>query len=281
MHKGLFNRHKSASFSVENSAEDAHIYLYDSIGKGWFGGIGSKDIIDALAGIDQKSVHMHINSPGGDVFEGLAIANAMRDSDHRITVHVDALAASIASIIAIAGDYVRMADNAFMMIHDPFTFAAGNAGDLRKTADLLDKVKGTLANEYTKRTSLPRDQIDQMMSDETWFTAKEAKDNGLIDAIDHETKDAPVDAFDLTVFGKTPSALLAREAQEPNVRETEWALREAGFSRTEAARMASVAIAALKRSPGEPERRQREAADSGELIERLKSITDSITALTQ
>ena len=276
MHKSLLNRRKMASFSVENSAEEAHIYLYDSIGKGWFGGIGSKDIIDTLAQIEQKSVHMHINSPGGDVFEGLAIANAMRDSDHRITVHIDALAASIASVIAIAGDYVRMADNAFMMIHDPFTFAAGNAGDFRKTADLLDKVKGTLANEYVKRSSMPMDEVSQLMADETWFTATEAKAKGLIDAIDHENKDAVTDAFDLTVYGKTPSALLEREAQEPNVRDTEWALREAGFSRTEAKRMASVALAALKKTPREAETNQSE-----DLLARLQEVTNNLISLTQ
>lgn len=247
---------KSRRFGVHNlidnasEEEDAKMYLYAPIG-GW-DGIRSKDFISALDTVETKRLHLHINSPGGDVFEGLAIANAMREHDARVIVHVDAIAASIASIIAIAGDFVRMADNAFLMIHDPYTFAMGNAAELRKNADLLDKVGGSLINEYVKRTGQDEKQVTAWMNAETWFDAQEAKTHGFIDAIDGQSK-TPVDAFDLSVFNKIPPKLLAREAEEPTIRDTETALRDAGFSRTEARRMASAAMAARIRNPREEE----------------------------
>lgn len=224
------------------AADEAKMMLYDEIG---FFGVTAKDFIAEFDAISARTIHLHINSPGGDVFEGLAIANAIRDSSARVVTHVDALAASIASVIALAGDYVRMQDNAFLMIHNPYMLAIGNAADLRKGADLLDKIAGSIIGEYTKKSGQSTDQVTAWMDAETWFTADEAEAEGLVDAVDNaddataDTAAAALAAFDLSLYEHAPAAL-ARDARErhglhePAPKDLERALREAGLTRAEA-----------------------------------------------
>lgn len=270
--KSPFRRHVS-NLSIENAdGDEAKIMLYDAIG---FFGITSKDFIAALDGVSARKINLHINSPGGDVFEGLAIANAIRAHDSRVIVHVDALAASIASVIAIAGDYVRMADNAFLMIHDPYALSIGNAAEMRKMADLLDKVGGSIVGEYMKRTDESDKRIKEWMADETWFTAAEAKEHGFIDAIDGAST-APTDAFDLSIYNKTPQCVQDRcTVAEPTVRDTERALREAGWSRNEAYRIASSGMAALAR-PREEDGGSRE--ENGDVVQMLQQLQTTLSS---
>jgi ATP-dependent Clp protease protease subunit len=280
MKRGLFNRrNKVQGLVVENGeGDDAKVMVYDEISSNEYFGVSSKAFINALDGIDAKRIHVHINSPGGDVFAGLAIANAIQQHPARIITHVDALAASIASIIAIAGDFVRMSDNAFLMIHDPFTFAIGNASELRKQADLLDKVQGTLANEYVKRTGENEKQVKDWMSAETWFSAAEAKEYGFIDSVDGSSA-APTDAFDLSVFNRTPQPLLSRDVREPSVRDAESALRDVGYSQNDARKIVSIGIAALhKKQPPRDEADTQRPRDEGknELAQMIAQLTTTL-----
>lgn len=241
--------HRPANgLKIEASGDEASIYIYAEIG---FWGINARDFTAALNEVNARTIHLHINSPGGDVFEGLAIANAIRAHSARVVTHIDALAASIASIIAIAGDRVVMAENAFMMIHNPWCLAMGSAPDLRKQADLLDKIGGSLVGEYVKRSGATEAEIQAWLDAETWFSADEALDAGFIDKIEHETKDPEESVaarFDLSVFKHAPAALLRDEDErttDPTVRELESALRDAGLSRSRAKQLVAAGLKAV------------------------------------
>lgn len=176
----------------------AEITLYSEIG-GYWDGISAKQFaqdLKALGDIDE--INLRINSPGGEVFEGNTIYNVLKQHKARVVVDIDGLAASIASVIAMAGDEIRMADNALMMVHDAWGFAVGNADDMRKTADVMDKINGTIINTYVKRTSQEESKIIDMMKAETWMSAKEAKGNGFIDTITDALEMAA--HFDLSKF---------------------------------------------------------------------------------
>lgn len=162
------------------------IFIYDDIGPDWAGMVSAKFVTDELAKYKEQPVTVRINSPGGFVSEGQAIYNALRrhsQSGHKVTIEIDALAASIASHIAMAGDEILMAENAMMMIHKAWTWMAGNADAFRKEAGVLDKFDDTLAETYVARSKGDKDKILQMLTDETWLTAKEAVDIGLADGI--------------------------------------------------------------------------------------------------
>jgi len=169
---------------ITAKGKNAEILLYDDIGEGMFGGISAKAFISELnkAG-NLNNIDIRINSAGGDVFEGVAIYNALIRNSARVVTHVDGLAASIASIIAMAGDSIHIADNAMMMIHDPWTFAMGSAVELRKQADTLDKVRDTLIGTYVNRTGLSTNEVSGLMTAETWMDAKEAVSRGFADTV--------------------------------------------------------------------------------------------------
>jgi ATP-dependent Clp protease, protease subunit len=169
-------------YALEKSNDGtATIHLYDEVGAF---GAGSKEFLADLAKLDGQHIHLRINSPGGSVVEGTAIYNALRRHKGGLTVHIDALAASMASVIAMAGAPVYIADNALLMIHNPWTISAGDSEQLRKEADLLDKLKSTLVNAYTRKTGIEQDQVAEMMNAETWLDAVEAVALGFADAIE-------------------------------------------------------------------------------------------------
>jgi ATP-dependent Clp protease protease subunit len=160
----------------------AEVLLYDDIG-GWFG-VTAADFakeIKAAGAVDE--IDLRINSNGGSVFEGIAIYNFLRSHKAKVNVHVDGLAASIASVIAMAGDTVSMADNAWMMIHDPWIMTAGNASELRTIADQMDGFRDSLLDTYMTRASAKREAISEMMAGETWLNATDAKKFGLVDGV--------------------------------------------------------------------------------------------------
>lgn len=171
-------------FRIENSAEDAEstdVYVYDSIG-GWFG-MFADEFIEAIGQIKTPKMNIRLNSPGGSVFEGIAIANAIRNHPANVTVYVDSLAASIASVIALAGDRVVMMPQSQFMVHNASGAAYGDATEMTKMADLLDKQSRNIAEAYAQHTGRPVAEWQQYMAAETWFTAEEAVAVGLADEV--------------------------------------------------------------------------------------------------
>lgn len=134
---------------------------------------------------DVKTINLHINSPGGDVFEGVAIYNMLKQSKADIHVYIDGLAASIASVIAMAGDTITMPENSMLMIHNPWTIAQGNAKELRKIADDMDKMGESIKTSYLSKSNdkLDADTLTKLMDEETWLTAKESAEYGLADEV--------------------------------------------------------------------------------------------------
>lgn len=196
---------------AKEDSDEAEILIYDDIGASWFGdGVTAKQFIRDISSLEASMITVRINSGGGDVFEGLAIHNAIKRHKAAVVVEIDALAASIASIIALAGDEVRMADNAFFMIHDPSGLEWGTAEDMRAMAELLDKVGGSLANVYAEKTGKSVEEMQALMRAETWFDADEAKEIGFVDTVTKGKKMAA--RADLSSFQNTPKALRAAMA---------------------------------------------------------------------
>jgi ATP-dependent protease ClpP protease subunit/tetrahydromethanopterin S-methyltransferase subunit B len=161
------------------------LYIYDEIG-GY--GVQANAFVKALNEYkDADTINVRINSGGGSVIAGSVIYNALKRHNAKVITHIDGLSASMASVIAMVGDEVRMAENALLMIHNPWTQSQGEADDLRKEADLLDKIKETLLTAY-KRSNYSEVELSELMDAETWFTAKEALEAGFIDVIDGATE---------------------------------------------------------------------------------------------
>lgn len=166
----------------------AEILIYDVIGRDFFGeGISAKRFAEDLKALGKvDTLNIRVNSPGGDVFDGLAIYNTLKRHPANKIIDIDGMALSIASVIVMAGDTVNMAGNAMMMIHDPWTCTCGSADDFRAHADLMDQVKGNLVSTYAGRVSIEDDEIAALMAAETWMTAEDAKRHGFVDAITEE-----------------------------------------------------------------------------------------------
>lgn len=171
-----------------SASEPATLQIFDQIGEDWFGGSGisAKAFSQALQDVGQGPLVIEINSPGGNVWDGLAIYNMLRGRQAPVTTRVVGIAASIASIIALAGDTVEIADAALFMIHDPSGMVAGTSEEMRKMADALDQHAEVLAGIYSKVTGRPTSQIRAAMKEETWFTAQEAIQFGLADKMTKE-----------------------------------------------------------------------------------------------
>jgi len=175
----------------------ADIYIYDEIG-GW--GIEAKEFIKEFNALKASKVNIHINSPGGSVFEGWAIYNAINNNSKGkiVNTFIEGIAASMASVIALAGDYINMSENSLFMIHNPIGGARGEVKDLEKVIEILNKIKDSIVNIYHKKTGIEADEIKKMMDAETWFTAQEALDAGFIDKITEQL--AAAATFDLSKY---------------------------------------------------------------------------------
>ncbi|HHY7747255.1 TPA: ClpP-like prohead protease/major capsid protein fusion protein [Escherichia coli] len=168
-------------FSIKAMADVVHVRIYDEIG-----GYGVKasvltDEINACGNVSE--IHLSIHSPGGDIFEGLAIYNALKNHPAKKIVHIEGMAASMASFIAMCGDHIVMPENAMMMIHAPRGVTAGVSGDVRRFADLMDKLGDTMAETYAGRTGRSKQEITSMMEAETWMDGNECKANGFADEV--------------------------------------------------------------------------------------------------
>lgn len=187
-------------FRIENRSSGTDIYLYGEVG---YFGVTAADFTEELRQVKASTINLHINSPGGSVFDGVAIYNALKAHPASINVTVDGLAASAASFIACAGEKVTIMRHAQMMIHDAWSDAYGNADKLRKQADTLERTSATIADIYSRKAGGDADMWRELMKAETWFNAEEAIQFGLADEIggDVLTAAAPAKAtWDLTVF---------------------------------------------------------------------------------
>lgn len=176
------------------------VLIYDEIGAY---GVTAKGFLAELGALpDDAAIDLRLNSPGGSVFDAVAIYNALKRHSGDITVWIDGIAASAASYIAMAGDTIVMPENAFLMIHDPSGLVMGTAEDMRATAEALDKVKGSLIQGYAAKSGKPDDEIATLMAAETWLDAKDALDFGFIDRIAEPVKLAA--SFDVARFRNAP-----------------------------------------------------------------------------
>lgn len=209
--------HSASIFNPDAKTEIPELMIYDVIAQDdYWGGITSKAFakeLDALKG--EKEIKVRINSPGGSVFEGLAIYNSLVAHPAKITVQIDSLAASIASIIALAGDEITMAENGFFMIHNPWSFAIGDASDMRKTADTLDQLKGSLITTYTARSGYTEDEISNLMDEETWLSGEQALEAGFVDSLIAVKEKSPKALIDPDLFKNCPKSLIKTTENEP------------------------------------------------------------------
>ncbi len=199
-------------YRIENAADPTttDVFLFAEIG--WLG-ITASDFVQELVAIKTDTITLHLNSPGGEVFDGLAIYATLRQHSAKVHVIIDGMAASIASVIAMAGDTITITPNGTMMVHDGMGLAVGNAADHRELADLLDKMSDNIAAVYASRTGGTVEEWRATMRESKWFDAEEALAAGLVDFIN---TDAPAagdgdsfdlnrgfsDAFDIAVFGE-------------------------------------------------------------------------------
>lgn len=207
-------------FSIENKAEAeaAEVSIYDTIG---FWGVTAKDFQESLKSIPKdRAINLRINSPGGSVFDGFAIFNMLQARREYVTAHIEGLAASMASVVMLSGFKVVISENSFVMIHNAATLADGDSEDLRKMADVLDKITSTISSAYQKKTGKTEEEVKAAMDAETWFTAQEAKDWGLVDEISGAVEIAA--SFDLRGFRRVPVAFTAKaEGKTPPANHTQ------------------------------------------------------------
>jgi ATP-dependent Clp endopeptidase proteolytic subunit ClpP len=223
-------------YKIVNKADKAEIWIYEMIGEDFWtgGGVTAKKFQEELSAITAKQIDLHINSPGGQVFEGVTIYNLIKQHEATVTTYIDGLAASIASVIALAGDKVIMAANALFMIHNPTGMVWGEAGDMRKMADVLDKVRSTMSGVYSGKSGKPEADINSLLDDETWMTADEAHEFGFVDEIADEMDLAACAKF-IPIMSKAGFKHIPKQinasAAIPTAKDAERGLRDAGFSR--------------------------------------------------
>lgn len=226
----------STWFRVMNHDTGTRVYIYEEIG---YWGVTASDFVVALAQIS-GDFDLHINSPGGDVFDGVAIYNALLNHDGQVAVHIDGLAASAASFIAMAGDTIEIAKTAQMMIHDASGLAWGNAAEMKSMAELLDKASDNIAGIYADRAGGSVESWRELMRAETWYVGQEAVTAKLADQLAPSRRDKPADEpagmedlarWDLSMYrypgrGAAPTPNLpATQLVEPTAQAFAWTAR--------------------------------------------------------
>lgn len=191
-------------FLTENAADEATIYLYDVIvnDSSW-GGISAIDFVRELAAAQVGTIHLRINSPGGEVFAAQAMVQAVKEHPAKVVAHIDGLAASSASWLALSADEVHIASGGMIMIHQAMTYAVGNAKDMHATAAMLEKIDRVLVDLYVEATGQTEERIAEWMAAETWFSAQEAVDAGFASSI--ATAEAKnLKAWNLSSYANAP-----------------------------------------------------------------------------
>lgn len=226
-------------FEIKDRTPDkAEIWIYEQIGEDFWtgGGVLAKNFQKELAAIKAPNIDLHINSPGGVVFDGLTIYNLLKQHPANVTTYIDGVAASIASVIALSGQRVIMAENALFMIHNPYGMAVGDASVMRKMAESLEKVGNSIAMAYKNKTGAEESEIASWMNAESWFTAEEAIELGFADEISDKIDMAAcakfVPAMEKMGFKKIPEVVNVNSTL--TIKDAERALRDRGFSRNKA-----------------------------------------------
>ncbi|MGO4917341.1 head maturation protease, ClpP-related [Pseudogemmobacter sp. W21_MBD1_M6] len=190
-------------YTIRARATGAEVLIYDEIGAY---GVSAKGFLAELGALpDDTPIDLRLNSPGGSVFDAVAIYNALSRHAGTITVWIDGIAASAASYIAMAGDEIVMPENAFLMIHDPSGLVMGTAADMRDMAGTLDKIAASMTRGYAARSGKPEAEIAALMASETWFDATDALDLGLATRLSEPVRIAA--SFDIGRFRNAPPAL--------------------------------------------------------------------------
>ena len=214
-----FNGVKAGSpLKITNKSEtEAEIILYAGIGQSWWDDgsmISAKQFSDELKKIPDsvKTLNVRINSPGGDVFDGIAIYNRLKQHKAKKIVHIDGLAASIASIIALAGDEVIIGEGALYMVHLPWTFAMGNRTELDNTINRLMDVEEQMIGIYTKKTGLDRTEVRSLLEAETWLNADDALEKGFVTSKSEDTLALAASVFKSPWITKRPENYVSQES---------------------------------------------------------------------
>ena len=198
-------------YSIRARNAGAELSIYDEIGAY---GVSAKAFIAEIGALKAgTNLELRLNSPGGSVFDAVAIYNALKRHDGNVTVTIDGVAASAASYVAMAGDEIVMPENAFLMIHDPSGLVMGTAGDMRDMAEALDKIAGSLIKGYAAKSGKPDEEIATLMAAETWFDAAEAVEAGFADRIAEPVRIAA--RFDIATFRNAPPLLVEAVKDEP------------------------------------------------------------------
>lgn len=208
---------------LNKTATEAEIVIYAGIGTDYWGDgsmISAKDFSNELKTIADSvtTIHVRINSPGGDVFDGIAIYNRLKQHKAKKIVYIDGLAASIASIIALAGDEIHIGEGALYMVHLPWTFAFGNRMDLDNTVNRLMDIEEQMVGIYAKRSGMERTEIKALLEAETWMGADEAIEKGFVDKKVEETAPIAAKAIDSRWINKKPRAYLSESKVAEDVK---------------------------------------------------------------
>lgn len=244
-------------FEIIDKAERAEVWIYEEIGEDFWsgGGITAKGFQKELSDIKASQIDLHINSPGGLVFDGITIFNLLKQHPANVTTYIDGLAASIASVIALAGDRVIMAENALFMIHKASGMVYGNSDDMRDFAEKLDKVNSSIATTYISKTKKDEKEIDNLMSAETWLTADEALEMGFVDEVAGEIDMAACAKF-IPIMAKAGFKHIPKDIADkksvPTAREAEKALRDVGFNQKQAKAILSEGLKDSQRDVDQP-----------------------------
>ncbi|MBC3931985.1 head maturation protease, ClpP-related [Undibacterium curvum] len=200
------------ALKLKNGPVGPVLYIYDVIDS-WYG-ISAESVASLLADLKGEALTVRFNSPGGDAFEGRAIASLLKSYEGEVIGIVDSIAASAATTILYACDKIQMASGAYLMIHNAWTYAAGDKNDLAETVKLLDRMDNTIAADYAAKSGKSIDDVKAWMNAETWFSAEEAiaagMADGLTDGDDEESDDDPDDVqngFVLDVYNNVPAKL--------------------------------------------------------------------------
>lgn len=245
--RNMAARRVDSKIDIKNQENESTIYLYGDIG-GWFG-VDYQEFIKEFNDIKAKTIHLRVDSAGGDIFAARAIKTAIMQHKAKVIAHVDGLAASAASFLIMGADEVEIVDGGFLMIHNALSFLdvlgyfnkqamEKLVEDMNKEISLHEKINESIANDYAKKTGKTAEEFLTMMDAETWFTAEEALENKLVDRIyDGEAVEGK---YDLSMYNNVPEKMKIRskvnieDKKDINERDFEKNLRDAGYSRKQA-----------------------------------------------
>ena len=235
-------------YAMHEDGDTAEIRIYDVIGWPW---IDADTFINELNRISASTITVAINSPGGDVFDGTAIYNALKNHDAHIVTRIDGIAASMASVIHQAGDERQVYNNVYGMIHNAWGISIGDYRDMNKTGEFLDRVSATLASTYAQKSGKSLDEMRDLMDEETWLIGSELVDQGFADSLVGEAKEDASAQFNLDMYSNAPEQINAHSGashqnrQPPTkIREIESGLKAMGYSRSKARNFAQLIISA-------------------------------------